>query len=189
MTPRRSSKPPTRKPLTLERLHQGALHYLERYAASTEQLRRVLLRRLRRAAAEERAEATAADVEAVLQRLTRAGLLNDAAFAEMKVASLGRRGKSGRAIRRTLEQLGVAPADSGAALAAAEADPAAELRRAIAYARKRRLGPFRPAAERDGRRLRDLAALARQGFPPRLARSVIEAADGEALQALLTEQA
>lgn len=78
MVPRTASgrsRPP--KPLTPERLRKAALAYLERYAASTEQLRRVLARRLQRAAAAGVAEVGAAEIEAELARLTAAGLLDD----------------------------------------------------------------------------------------------------------------
>ena len=46
---------------------------------------------------------------------------------------------------------------------------------AARYARRRRLGPFRAAPEREERRQRDLAALARAGFAYDVARRVIEA--------------
>ena len=180
---RRRDAPP--KPLTADRLHKAALAYLERYAASTEQLRRVLARRLQRAVAAGVAEVDAAQIEAELVRLTRAGLLDDAAFAAMKAGSLARRGRSRRGIGLALRRLGVA-AEGEAALAGLDEDPAAELARAVAFARRRRLGPFRPAAERAERRQRDLAALGRQGFARAVARQVVEAGDPEALQALLS---
>ena len=61
-------------------------------------------------------------------------------------------------------------------------DDAAEREAAWALARRRRLGPFRPA-ERASSRQRDLAAMARAGFGFGLARSVIDGdppADGDA---------
>ena len=45
MKPRQPPKPPTQ-----ERLEKAALHYLERYAASSEGVRRVLMRKVERAA-------------------------------------------------------------------------------------------------------------------------------------------
>ncbi len=177
---RRPDRPP--KPLTAERLHKAALAYLERYAASTEQVRRLLQRRLQRATEAGVAEVGAPEIETELQRLTRAGLLDDAAFAEMKVHSLGRRGKSRRGIGLALRRLGVAPDQGAAALAEADEAPEAELARAVAFARRRRLGPWRPAGERAARRQRDLAALGRQGFPLSLARQVVEAEDAETLE-------
>lgn len=163
------------KPLTPARLEKAALFYLQRYAASSGQLRAVLRRRLRRAEQAGVAECGAADIEAVIDRLQRNGILNDAAFAEMKAASLARQGRSHRAMQRKLQQLGLEEAEQRAALAAAGLDGEAELARAFAFARRRRLGPYRAAAERAARRERDLAALGRQGFAYEIARQVIDA--------------
>ncbi|MBE7202875.1 MAG: RecX family transcriptional regulator, partial [Parafilimonas terrae] len=46
---------------------------------------------------------------------------------------------------------------------------------AWAYARRRRLGPYRLPDKRADYRERDLASLARQGFPYGLARRIVEA--------------
>jgi regulatory protein len=78
---------------------------------------------------------------------------------------------------------GVGPEDAEAALAALKKDAAdPDLAAGLAFARRRRLGPFRPAAEREARRLKDLAALARQGFALELARRVIDADDPQELE-------
>ncbi len=60
------------------------------------------------------------------------------------------------------------------------ADP--ELAAARHFARRRRLGPFRAAAERQRHAERDLAALARAGFSYRVARSVMAAKTPEDLE-------
>ena len=73
------------------------------------------------------------------------------------------------------------------AAAAEEEGGDAELAAAIAFARRRRLGPWRLPEQRPDRRLRDLAALGRQGFSGTLARKVIDAEDIEALERLLAE--
>jgi regulatory protein len=54
----------------------------------------------------------------------------------------------------------------------------------VTLARRRRLGPYRPEADREARREKDLAALARAGFGYDIARTVIEASDIEALETL-----
>jgi regulatory protein len=59
------------------------------------------------------------------------------------------------------------------------ADDRSDLEAAVAYARRRRLGPFGPAAARKDRRMRDLAALARAGFSFNTARKVVDAKEGE----------
>ena len=60
--------------------------------------------------------------------------------------------------------------------------PDPELAAVIAYARRRRLGPWAPAEVRAGRQERDLAALARAGFSYRVARMVVEASDPSTLE-------
>ena len=62
--------------------------------------------------------------------------------------------------------------------------PKAELHAACAYARRRRLGPWH-VSEREARRERDLAALARQGYSVDTARQVIDAPSVEELEAEL----
>ncbi|MGE4221186.1 MAG: regulatory protein RecX [Alphaproteobacteria bacterium] len=169
---------------TRQSLENAALHYLERFAASTESLRRVLMRRVERSA---RAHGTDRDegaeaVAAILARFQGAGLLDDATYAEGRVASLHRRGVSARGIRRQLAAKGVdreTVEDVLAQLAADTPDP--DLAAAIAYARRRRLGPWR-GTDRADRRDRDLAALARQGFSYQIALRVIDAPDPDTLE-------
>lgn len=175
------------KPATPQRLEKAALAYLERYAASSGSLRRVLERRVRRSAelhGTDPAEGAAA-IEALVVRLTRAGFLDDRAFARGLAESLQRRGLSQRAIATRLRAKGLAEPEREAALerlAATHADP--ELEAAVAYARRRRLGPFSAPERRAGRREKDLAALARQGFPLGLALRVVDAPDAAAAEAL-----
>ena len=185
------------KPLTAVGLEEAALRYLERYAASVAQVRRVLLERVRRAVAAGVGDAEQGGVwvAALLARYQASGLLNDTAFAEAKTASLRRRGASQRKIQGWLAERGVAREDIRRALdaeanAEANADANAEtgaetkaaidqgppeLRAAWALARRRRLGPFRPPTQRLERRLKDLAVLARAGFSHTIARQVIDA--------------
>jgi regulatory protein len=60
--------------------------------------------------------------------------------------------------------------------------PEPDLAAAIAYARRRRLGPWRQGDDREEHRERDLAALARQGFGYDTARRVIEAENVASLE-------
>jgi regulatory protein len=176
-------------PLTPERLERAALAYLERYANSAAGLARVLQRRLSKAERQGRAAAGAADIEAVIAKLRRAGLLDDGLFAEGRAGRLARQGRSQRSIARRLAAAGLGEAEIARGLAAAGAAPADELARAVAFARRRRLGPFRAPRERAVRKLRDMAALARQGFAYDLVRRVIEAPDAAALDRLRQEWA
>lgn len=164
---------------TPEYLERSALYYLERYAAPAGHLRRLLLAKVARSARFHGtdAEVGAEAVEQLLARLSHAGQLDDAGYAASRARSLMRRGASARAIRARLLQKSVAPALIDQALAGlAEEAREPELAAALAYARRRRLGPYRIDA-RSACRQRDLAALGRQGFDLDTARRVIDAKD------------
>ncbi len=174
-------------PPTPERLHARALRYLERFATTGAHLRRVLLRRALRDA-----EALALDplpvrrdVDAVVARVTGAGLVDDRQFAASRARRLTEGGRSPARVRAALAAKGLGPEAIEAALAGLaeeRADP--ELAAAAAFARKRRLGPWRRADESVDQgelRARELAAMARAGFAYRVARAVVEAEDEAAL--------
>jgi len=88
---RPKSSPARKKPrkVTAESLERAALHYLERYASSAVNLRRVLMRRVLRAAEAHGSEPAdgAALVDALVARVRQGGLLDDA--TELLYARLG----------------------------------------------------------------------------------------------------
>jgi len=178
------------KKVTPQHLENVALHYLARFATSAENLRRVLARRVEKSA---RHHGTDPDeglawIEDLIKRYRRAGLLDDGAFAEARAADLLRRGVPVRGIRFRLAQKGVGGADIDKALdVLVEDQPAPDLAAAVSLARRRRLGPFSPAAVRAERREKDLAALARAGFDYDTARRVIDAETPDDLEAIMAE--
>jgi regulatory protein len=164
-----------------ELLERWALGYLGRYASSAENLRRVLMRRVRRHAPEAVQPARPL-IEAILTRYREAGLLDDAAYAAARATSLHRRGGSLMVIRTRLMAKGVAGEVVASAVGSLqELGPDPDLAAACAFARRRRLGPFRRAA---ADRARELAAFARAGFGRRIAEAVLACADEEAVAAL-----
>lgn len=173
------------KRATPESLERAARHYLERYATSSANLKRVLHNRVLRA---ERAHgpddgSAMAAIDGIVARLVEVGAVDDRLYAESLARSQARKGASRRAILARLTAKGLSPADREhalAQLAEETADP--ELTAAIAYARRRRLGPYRPEPQRTERRDRDLAALCRRGFALDLAVKVIDAADAVTLE-------
>jgi regulatory protein len=172
---------------TPKSLENAALYYLERFASSAENLRRVLMRRVERSARahDTDREEGAAAVDDIVRRFLASGLLDDRAYAAARAGTLHRRGGSARKIRASLMQKGVAPDDIEAALAALRDEaPDPEIAAAVTLARRRRLGPYRPDGDREARREKDLAALARAGFGYDIARKVIEAPDVETLETL-----
>jgi regulatory protein len=163
---------------TAKSLENAALWYLTRYATSGANLERVLARRVDRSARHhgtDREEGMAI-IDRLIARYRQSGLLDDRAYAIAKAGTLNRRGKPVKAIAFALRAKGVTGEDIDEALLALKgegADP--DMGAAARYARRRRLGPFRAAPEREERRQRDLAALARAGFGYDVARRVIEA--------------
>lgn len=164
---------------TPEHLRNAALHYLERFASSEDNLRRVLMRKVRRSAhhhGTDTAEGEAA-VEDIIRRFRETGLLDDTQYAEARARSLRDRGQSARSIRFKLIEKGIAAAEAEQAIGAIDgADSSgAEREAAVRYARKRRLGPFADPARRAERREKDLAAMARAGFSFDTAQEVVDA--------------
>lgn len=167
------AKKPPRK-VTPAYLQRAALSYLERYASSAENLRRVLRRKVDkrcRLRNEDPAEFHEM-IDEVVAKSLRSGLIDDTRYAEARVATLRRRGGSARAIQAKLSAKGVDRTTIAAALEGEEGD---EETAARALARRRKLGPYRPG-ERAPYRDKDLAVLARAGFRFDVARSIV---DGE----------
>ena len=160
-------------------LHAAALSYLARYSATQANLLRVLGRSISRWANAANAPAAATEAplaaaRAVVARLVAAGAVDDAGFAAGRARTLRRAGRSSRAIAAHLQAKGVP-----AALAALPDDPAAELAAALLYAARRRMGPFRPEPDAAARP-RDLARMARAGFPAATAYAALDLPADEA---------
>ena len=172
-------------------LHEAALRYLTRYAASVAGVVRVLDRRVARWArlAGGEAEQVAAGRRAarvVAARLAAAGVLDDGAFATARAKTLARAGKSRRAISAHLAARGVDHAAVRAVLPGGEAQ---DFVAAVATMRRRRIGPFRATEEVEQDRFRrELGMLARAGFAERLARAAL-ALPREEAEAMLARRA
>ena len=163
------TQPPAEAASDIERwLMRAALSYVDRYPTSRSNLARVLARKLQRR--HDDPDAAAAMVERVVDRLCAARLVDDALFAGARVASLKRRGISAAATRAKLREKGVDDATASTALLEEGHDERAA---AHAYARRRGLGPFR-TRDRAERRDRDVAAMARAGFPVDIAIRIVD---------------
>jgi regulatory protein len=165
---------------TVESLGRAALRHLARYAASEAALRRVLENRIRRAAM--RNAGFAADKEAqarlrecipdIIAKHTKSGALNDVAFAETKLVSLRRAGRSKRAIQQKLAYVGVKKDIIQNVFE--NDDEGEEIKAAASLARRRRLGVYRKGGVDPERRQKDVASLARAGFSLDIARKVLD---------------
>ncbi|MEP4034782.1 regulatory protein RecX [Roseibium polysiphoniae] len=158
---------------TEERLTRSAIHYLDRYSSSAANLQRVLERKVMRAAHfHERDPAEFSDmIDAVVAKCQRTGMVNDVTFAETKVASQRRRGRSQRQIEARLRSKGVSAEIVTQAL---EQSDTSDLEAAVIFARRRRLGPWRTRGARADYRDKDMAALCRAGFNFDMARHIVD---------------
>lgn len=163
---------------TAKSLENVALWYLTRFATSGANLARVLARRVDRSARHHGTDREEGRefIARLIARYHRSGLLDDRAYAIARAKALNLRGKPVKAITFALRAKGVMNEDIDEALLALEdqgTDP--DMGAAARYARRRRLGPFRAAPERQEHHQRDLAALARAGFGYDVARHIIGA--------------
>ncbi|MFT3708684.1 MAG: regulatory protein RecX [Archangium sp.] len=144
--------------LNEQSLGNVALHYLRRYSATRAGLAQMLNRRVRNHARMKKVDIPAdmpTMISNVVERMVKAGYVDDQRLAQSKSASLQRQGKSTRVIRLKLRMKGV-PAEliAGATQISAEQ----ELEAAAVLVRKKKLGRDRE------RRQRDFGVLMRAGF-------------------------
>lgn len=173
----RTKAPP--KKITETYLHNAGLYYLGRFAASRARFRGVMMRKVRKSCAFHTDQDPAACenlVDALVRKFETAGLLGDETYAKGIVQSLRRRGKSKRHILESLKAKGIDPALARHELALHDADfgqdPAlAERQAALAYARKKKLGPFGKRQDQESKK--DLSNMARAGFSYKTARYVL----------------
>lgn len=178
----RPKRPPP--PMTAARLRQLAEDYVGRFGGPSSNLRRYLQRHLDKA---RRAHATQdedlgdfrAQVEAIVAEFLAVGALDDAKFAQLTAAHWVQRGVAPRLVAQRLRNKGIGGADVQDALSQLGSSQQTEWHAALQLARRRRLGPFRPADERAARRLKDVAALARAGFSAHIAFKVVGLSDAE----------
>lgn len=164
-------------------LREAALAYITRYGGTEAALARALDRRIRRWAealgAVDGADRAAIAVQAarlreaagrVVADLVTMGAVNDQAFAESRARRLRRAGRSRRAVLAHLAAKGV---DGAAAAGAVPEDGEAEFAAALAFARRRRIGPFARAEVAAEQEPRILMAFGRAGFSGSVARRAL----------------
>jgi len=186
MTDEAAAKPPRDRPrerrvappLDEAALRDLALHYAARFATTRAKLLRYLARKLKeRGWAGDRP----ADVEALAARLAALGYVNDAAFAAMKARTMAARGLGHRRVSEQLHADGVAADDRGEA-----PDEQTALATALAFARRKRLGPYaREISDDRADRQKALAALLRAGHAMGVARAILAARSAAEADALI----
>ncbi len=180
----------TPRKITESTLRNIALYYLQRYASSSENLKRVLMRRVHRAAQFHEMDISESEiwVDQLVQRLVHTGVVDDQAYAEGRMRALFRRGASPRTIAQRLKEKGVDDdliEQTLSTLRDETSDP--NLLAAIKLAKRRRLGPYQTEQRRADRKDKDLAALARAGFDYQTALKVIDAPSVEDIEQMAYE--
>jgi regulatory protein len=174
--PRREYIPREPRPIDAAQLQDMALGYAARYATTAAKLRRYLQRKLG-----ERiwTPVDPPDIDGLVTRLTNLGYVNDRAYATSKQRDLTARGFGAGRVRGALAAAGVGRDDVAAVLAPEDGTIADPYAPAIAFARRRRFGPFARdgAASDPAQRNRELAAMARAGHDFAIAKRVLNAAD------------
>ena len=174
-------------PLDAARLEELALAYVARFATSAGRLEAYCRRKLR-----ERGHVGAEngtpppDVQALIKRFLDKGFVDDAGYARAKAGGLLRRGYGARRVGQALRADGIDEQTQAAV------SPGETQRReaAMAYARRRRLGPFagepRDAFDRKSHE-KQLAALLRAGHDAAHARHVLAAASAAEIEDWIAE--
>jgi len=158
-------------------LENAALYYLQRYATSAANLKRILLRKVKRSCAfhQTAVEDFVPLVDDLVARYMNVGLVDDKVFAKAKVTSLRRQGHSGRSIIARLQVKGLSTTQIEAAMKNIDAEHEdAEIAAARAYVRRKKLGPYRKKIITDPKDLqKELAAMGRAGFSYDVARRAL----------------
>lgn len=167
------SSPKSLVPYDRAALERAALDYAARYATTRAKLAAYLRRKIR-----ERgwAEEGAAPVDALVERFSAHGYVDDQAFASARAESLLRRGYGARRIATALRAAGI---DADIAGALRESLGAGAEAAALHYARRKRIGPFAGHVPDAQEKRRWIAAMARAGHPFDIVLRVLDADPGE----------
>ncbi|HUD91965.1 regulatory protein RecX [Sphingobium sp.] len=159
-------------PLDEESLRDLALRHVTRFATSRGKLLTYLNRKLR-----ERGWGgeQPADPEALADRFVELNYIDDAGYAVMKSASLGRRGYGARRVEEELRAAGIAEGDREQADAQTRKDAWSAADR---FARRKRVGPYATAPLDQKQREKAIAAFLRAGHDYAVARRWVDAAPG-----------
>ncbi|WP_454279527.1 regulatory protein RecX [Sphingomonas sp. Marseille-Q8236] len=166
-------RPP--KPLDPRSLEHLALRYVERFATTEGKLVDYLTRKLRERGWSDTESPAPRELAA---RMVALGYIDDRAYAEAKAASLARRGLGARRVRQALQAARVGTEDHEA-IAPQMAEAARDA--ALAFARRKRIGPYGDGEADRAVREKQFAAMMRAGHGSTLSRRIVSAAPGETI--------
>ena len=168
-------------------LHNAGLYYLERFAASSNHFKRVMMRKIDKSCYHHK-DQSREDCIILLNKVTvkfqELGLLNDDSYTKAMVHTFRRRGLSARMIHAKLREKGLSADIIEKALNdyAEQLPDNADLLSGLRLARRKKIGPFtRPDEETNNEKA--LAILARAGYSYDICQKIIEM-DDEQLQQL-----
>ena len=161
-------------PLDAAALDRLALRYVERFATTRGRLAAYLTRKIR----ERGWDGDPADPVAVAERMAALGYVDDRAFAEARGTALARRGFGARRVTADWRAAGIGEEDAGALAPEVEARA---VEAALAFARRKRIGPYGTGEVDRDLRHKHLAAMLRAGHGMDLARRIVALAPGEDL--------
>lgn len=171
----RTSRDRRTPPLDRAALERLALRYVERFATTRARLATYLLGKIR----ERGWEGDPADPASLADKMAQLGYIDDRAFGEARAAAMARRGLGKRRVSGALRQVGIGEED---AAALAPAIDARAFDAALAFARKRRIGPFAALAADRPLREKHIAAMIRGGHDFTLSRRIVSMAPGEDIE-------
>lgn len=170
------------KKITESYLSNSGKFYLERFAASTEQFRRVMTRKIRKSCTahpDQGLDTCLAQLETVIAKFQSMGFLNDAGYSTGLALSLKNRGwPRGRIIMR-LKEKGIAPELIEQAVPANAAQD--DFLDAIVWIKRKKLGAY---ATREKPFDKNLASLGRAGFDYHSASKALKLTKDEAEEIL-----
>ena len=162
-----------RPPLDAEALERLALHYVGKYATTRAKLRSYLNRKVRERGWDGSPEP---DFEAIAERLSGLGYIDDEAFAVARASSLQRRGYGARRVEQALRAAEIEEEDAAGARQQAQDG---EWEAAMRFARRRRVGPFAAEVSDREAKQRAFAAMMRAGHPLDIVRKLLNTPPGD----------
>ncbi|MEH6405033.1 MAG: RecX family transcriptional regulator [Sneathiella sp.] len=183
--PKKPPKPP--KVITPALLRGQALRYLDRFAATTTKMQRHLMNKSKKAIEyhELDPETVLEMIDVEIDKLEKAGILNDQEYASSKARSMARQGKSKIQIGVKLNTLGFDELVSDNAFTELRHAGHNDRLSAAKYIKKRRFGPFKPRETREDRLNKELSSLVRNGYEFALAETLLSLETTEEIEAII----
>ena len=160
---------------TVDEIKELALKYLDKYQPSKKSLQIYLFRKAIDAQSNSVEKSEIIEkIEIVLNELEEKGILNDSLYSEIKSRNFLKRGYSLNKIKQHLSQKGISGDLLKQTIEKIQNDNTnPDFYSAIRICKKRRIGPYRPDANKEIFYKKDLGVLARSGFSYDLSKEVL----------------